>query len=125
MRIGINAHLLAFTENYRQAGLSRHIFELVNTIPRISPGDDFIAFVGSHEPPEQVRSQLPPNLRLSMSRFPTGKAPVRIAWEQALLPLAALRYKLDLLHSPVNVRPFLIPCPTVITIHDLIFLHYP
>ncbi|HKP54198.1 MAG TPA: glycosyltransferase family 1 protein [Chloroflexia bacterium] len=125
MKIGINAHLLAFTENYRQAGLSRHIYELVTTLPRTDPTASFVAFVGNGDIPPDVTANMPRNLKLSRSRFPTGRAPVRIAWEQLVLPFAAARMKLDLLHCPVSVRPFISPCPVVITIHDLIFLRYP
>jgi glycosyltransferase involved in cell wall biosynthesis len=125
MKIGINAHLLAFTENYRQAGLSRHIYELIASVPRVVSSDSFTAFVGNGDIPHGFRRQMPSNLTLSRSRFPTGRAPVRIAWEQLALPLAALRARLDLLHCPVSVRPFVSPCPVVITIHDLIFLRYP
>ena len=41
------------------------------------------------------------------------------------MPFSAARLGFDLLFCPVNVRPILSPCPTVITIHDLIFLRYP
>src|SRR5207237_1001423 len=67
----------------------------------------------------------PANLKFAQSRLPTAKAPVRIAWEQTVLPLACMKEQLDLLHCPVNVRPFVSPCPTIVTIHDLIFLRYP
>jgi glycosyltransferase involved in cell wall biosynthesis len=50
---------------------------------------------------------------------------VRIAWEQAIGPAAALRERLDLLHGPVNALPLAAPCRGVITIHDLAFLAHP
>ncbi len=125
MKIGINAHLLAFTENYRQAGLSRHIYELLANVPRHRPTDKFTAYVPSGDISAEFRQQMPDNLELSQSRFPTGKAPVRIAWEQTILPVATLKNRLDLLHCPVNVRPFFASCPVIVTIHDLIFLRYP
>lgn len=125
MNIGINAHLLAFTENYRQAGLSRHIYELLASVPSRRPADRFIAYVPPGDIPPDFRQQMPDNLRLTQSRFPTGKAPVRIPWEQTLLSAATYRDRLDLLHCPVNVRPFVARCPVIVTIHDLIFLRYP
>jgi glycosyltransferase involved in cell wall biosynthesis len=125
MRIGINAHLLAFTENYRQAGLSRYIYEMVSQLPRVEPRWDFTAFVGNGRIPRDFLSAMPPNLDFSRSRFPTVRAPVRIAWEQTVLPAASTRAHLDLLFCLVNVRPLVSPCPTIITIHDLIFLRYP
>ncbi|MER2598167.1 MAG: glycosyltransferase family 1 protein [Caldilineales bacterium] len=40
------------------------------------------------------------------------------------LPWAAWRYGFDLLHVTYNAPP-LNPCPTVVTIHDISFEHYP
>src|SRR5207244_2704043 len=125
MHIGINAHLLAFTENYRQAGLSRYIYELLLRVPTIEHDHRFTAFVGNGPLPASLLKAKPANLEFSQSRLPTDRAGVRIAWEQTILPIASIRERLDLLHCPVNVRPFLSPCPTIITIHDLIFLRYP
>jgi glycosyltransferase involved in cell wall biosynthesis len=126
VRIGINAHLLAFTANYRQAGLSRHICELLLRVPVVEPRWHFTAFVGNGRVPHSFLSAKPGNLRLSASHLPTSKPPVRIMWEQAALPIATMRERLDLLHCPVNVRPVLFcACPVVVTVHDLIFLLYP
>jgi glycosyltransferase involved in cell wall biosynthesis len=125
MRVAINAHLLAFSADYRQAGLSRYIFEMVRLLPAAMPRDRITAFVGNAPVPPDFAESLPANVRLSPGRFPTERAPVRIAWEQAVLPFAARRARADVLFCPVNVRPVLSPCPTVVTIHDLIFLRYP
>jgi glycosyltransferase involved in cell wall biosynthesis len=125
MRIGINAHLLAFSGNYRQAGLSRYIYELLLRLPAIDSTYRFTGFLGNGPLPGNFVRAKPANLRLSRSRLPTGSAPVRIAWEQIALPVVSARERLDLLHCPVNVRPFLCPCPSVVTVHDLIFLRYP
>jgi hypothetical protein len=123
MHIGINAHLLAFTGNYRQAGLSRYIYEIVVQLPLHRPHNKYTAFVGSSPIPSDLPR--PANLTFSPSRLPTVRAPIRIGWEQTVLPLATLRQRLDLLFCPVNIRPVASACPTVITIHDLIFLRYP
>lgn len=125
MHVGINAHLLAFTPDYRQAGLSRYIYEVVTRLPRCDTRSRFTAFAGNAPVPSEFAANKPPNLKIARSRFPTAKAPVRIAWEQTVLPLASARAKLDLLHCPVNVRPLISPCPVVITVHDVIFLRYP
>ncbi|MEO8287200.1 MAG: glycosyltransferase family 1 protein [Chloroflexota bacterium] len=125
MRIGINAHLLAFTSNYRQAGLSRYIYELVQQLPVVDPQNHYTAFVGNGDIPAGFLAATPSNLSYSRSRLPTVKAPVRIAWEQTILPLATARERIDLLFCPVNVRPVVSTAPVIITIHDVIFLHYP
>lgn len=125
MRVGINAHLLSFSGSYRQAGLSRYIDELLFELPRVANDLDVIGYTGNEPLPPETEARKPANLALSRSRFPTQRAPVRIAWEQAALPFAALRHRLDLVHCPVNVRPLFSPYPTIVTIHDLIFLRSP
>jgi len=45
----------------------------------------------------------------------------RYMFEQVHLPLLLHKYKLDLLHSLGYVAPILLPCPSVVTIHDLNF----
>src|SRR3954454_7719826 len=47
------------------------------------------------------------------------------AWEQAGLPLAALRARDAVLHVPNCFLPVLRPCPGVVTIHDLAFEAFP
>src|SRR5436190_13745371 len=125
MRTGINAHLLSFSQSYRQAGLSRYIYELVTRLPAIGRDDTFTAFVGNSPMPTGFLRARPRNLKLSKSLLPTASAPVRIAWEQVGLPFAAGRERLDLLLCPVNVRPIVCPCAAVVTVHDVIFLRYP
>lgn len=125
MRVGINAHLLSFEGNYRQAGLSRYIDELLFRIPRLAPDLDFTGYTGPATLPAEVQARKPANLALSRSRLPTQRPQARILWEQTALPLAAARDRLDLLHCPVNVRPFALTTPAVVTIHDLIFLKVP
>ncbi|HST04273.1 MAG TPA: glycosyltransferase family 1 protein [Chloroflexia bacterium] len=123
MHIGINAHLLAFTGNYRQAGLSRYIYELVDLMPRLQPTTTFTALTGRAPIPDSFSAA--PNLHFAHSRFPTARAPIRILWEQTVLPVASARQGLDLLFCPVNVRPIFSTCPTVVTVHDVGFLRYP
>jgi len=130
-RIGIDAHLLSFAGSYRQAGVSRYIAELLRDFATVDPtaGQTYTAFVGPEPVPPTF---LPPQraagvgaLRFVHSRLPTGKPPVRIAWEQALGPLAALRARLDLFHGPVNALPLAVPGRGIVTIHDLAFLAHP
>lgn len=43
-------------------------------------------------------------------------------FEQILLPRLALRMKADLMHCTSNTAPFFLPCPLVLTLHDIIFM---
>jgi glycosyltransferase involved in cell wall biosynthesis len=126
-RIGIAAQLLSFAGSYRQAGVSRYIAELLRDFATADPaaGQTYTAFVGPVPvPPTFLPAEGGP-LRFVHSRLPTGRPPVRIAWEQALAPLAVARARLDLLHGPVGALPLAAPCRGIVTIHDLAFLAHP
>ena len=62
---------------------------------------------------------LPPHA--SIERVRPGNALLRIP---LAMPIQALRNGYDLLHVTYNAPP-LCPCPTVVTIHDISFEHYP
>ena len=71
MHIGINAHLLAFTANYREAGLSKHIRDLVASLLEQDKANRYTIFVGSGaaaRPADYARS---PRAQFSVSRWPT------------------------------------------------------
>lgn len=121
MKIGINAHLLSGQTGYRRAGIHQHIFQLLQhlELPEGIQGS-LVAFTGFHAPPLTN-----PNLQVEYTRWPTERRLVRIAWEQVLWPVAAARHHLDLLHSPAFVTPVLNTRPTVVTVHDLSFIHLP
>ncbi|CAA9574864.1 MAG: Glycosyltransferase [uncultured Thermomicrobiales bacterium] len=128
-RIGIDAHLLSFAGSYRQAGVSRYIAELLRALAgdADAAGDhDYLAFVGPEPvPPGFLPASTTGRLRFVHSRLPTARPLERIAWEQALGPVAALRARLDLIHGPVNALPLAAPGRGVVTIHDLAFLAHP
>jgi glycosyltransferase involved in cell wall biosynthesis len=123
MHIGINAHLLARTGTYREAGLSKHIAALVRHLLALQTPHHWTVFVGQGQRPPWLTDS--PHVTVRESRLPTLRPPVRIAWEQTILPFDAARYRLDVLACPVNVRPLLPTPPAVVTVHDLVFLRYP
>lgn len=123
MRVAINAHLVAFNQTYRQAGVSKYTELLINNLGEIDHDDEFIVYIGNQARPASFASAL--NFQVKASRFPTIKPPVRIGWEQTLAPAVLLRDRPTLLHCPVNVVPLAAPCPTVLTIHDLGFILFP
>ncbi len=69
--------------------------------------------------------------RRSWGALPAGFAerplftPAHHGLEQLTLPLELLAARLNVLHSPDFVPPFVRPCRSVITVHDLAFLLYP
>ena len=119
MRVGINGLLLSSGQNYRKTGVSRYIESLLAHLPDEAAGAGLIAYVD-----DSARGA---GAGITWRRTPISvtRPPVRIAWELVALPVITRRDKLDIFHGTVNVVPFGLDCPSVVTIHDLAFLRYP
>ena len=115
--IGLNAHLLSGQAGYRRAGIHGYIAHTLAHLPDVDPDLRYTVFVGEGAPPEHSR------LLVRRSRLPTGRPAVRILWEQTVLPWQL--DGLDLIHGLAFVTPLLARCPSVVTVYDLSFLHYP
>lgn len=48
----------------------------------------------------------------------SASATVRVLYEQVVVPYVAARANAALLHAPVNVAPFRLPCRMVLTVHE-------
>ena len=119
VHVGLNAHLLSLGSDYRSAGITWYIYNLLANLPEIDPDIVCTAFLSER------RYEGSPPLGLRLSRLPTRRPAVRIVWEQLIQPFAARRAGLDLLHGLAYVGPLGSWCPSVVTIHDLSFLFYP
>ena len=117
--VGVNAHLLSLAEGYRSAGINSYIYNLLRVLPVAAGEMAYTVFLSER------RYDGAPGLRLQLSRLPTNLPPVRILWEQAILPWEARRAGIDLLHNMAFAGPLVSSCPTVVTVHDLSFLFYP
>ena len=118
MQIGLNAHLLSGKAGYRTAGIHGYIDGLLRHLPAAVPSDwHLTAFVGAANP-TQIDG-----LTMRQSRLDTESPLRRIVWEQAFQPFAL--GKLDLYHALAFVAPLALNLPSVVTIYDLSFVHYP
>jgi glycosyltransferase involved in cell wall biosynthesis len=128
IHVAINAQLVTFGQTYRNAGVSRYTFTLLEALNQLA--DDqlrYTVFVSSAEAGAAAGSPLghSPRMRLEPARWTTDKPIKRIAWEQARLPARLRETGANVFHAPVNVLPERLPCPAVVTIHDLAFVRYP
>jgi glycosyltransferase involved in cell wall biosynthesis len=64
-------------------------------------------------------------VRTIAARAVLERRPVRLAWEQAVLPWLVSRERVDVLHCPHYTQPVLAGVPTVVTIHDATFFSDP
>ena len=127
LHVAINAQLVSFAQTYRNAGVSRYTYTLLDGLSRSVSAQRYTAFVASPEADAAARSPLAAreNLALVASSWPTTGPQQRILWEQLALPGELRTREVDVFHSPVNVLPARLPCASVVTVHDLAFVHYP
>lgn len=116
-RIAVNAHLLSGEAGYRRAGIHHYIAQVLSHLPQDGNSEYTIFTRFSGALPRRN------DFALQGSHWPTESRSVRILWEQLVWPWQAR--KLDLMHSMAFVVPFIAPCPTVVTVYDLSFLHFP
>lgn len=117
--VGLSAHLLSLGENYRSAGASWYIYNLLCHLPAADPDLRYTAFL--YEPRFSPR----PGMRVRRPRWSTATPWKRIAWEQVAAPVASRREGVDVFHAMAFVAPVMVQSPTVITIFDLSFLLFP
>ena len=128
MHIGINAQLLSFGENYRNGGISRYIRYLLTELAQQPGQHEYTVFVNGQEVVERLKRQAGhPQISYVPVSWPESKPIVRVAWEQFTLPSLVRQRHIEVLHSPANVLPELLPrnCAGVVTLHDLAFLRFP
>jgi glycosyltransferase involved in cell wall biosynthesis len=105
LRIGIDATLL---RPDRITGVERHALALLGALARHAPGE-IVVFVRPDAPPALA------TLPVERVRAPfTARVPVDQAW----LPLAARRARIDLLHTLAFPTPVLWRGPSIMTVHD-------
>jgi len=116
MRIAIDATSIP----PRPAGAGTYIYNLVLALGEVDQENDYFIFARRGAFPEG----LAPNLHLIPLGLPTR--PLRLAWEQSLLPLYLRRLRVDLLHSPHHTLPWLAGgVKRVVTFHDVTFFLLP
>jgi glycosyltransferase involved in cell wall biosynthesis len=113
MHIGIDARLIY----HQPAGISRYTRRIIKAMATLNQTDDFTIF--------QHRRHAEPLVEQKNFHRATLYSPVHARLEQAMVPLELMRFRLDLLHSPDFIPPLHTRVPTVITVHDLAFLHWP
>lgn len=118
-RIGIAALLWREGDGYRSAGVSAYTARLVRGLTQMqTPHHITVLLPGDAPLPTELAAVQP-----RATSWPVRRAPLRMLWEATVLP--RLARELDLLHAPVNVLPPRLPCPGIVTIHDLAFLRFP
>ncbi len=114
MKIGIDARMYG----PKQGGLGRYIQQLILHLEKIDADNEYAIFLRQ----ENWDEYQPANPRFK-------KILADVPWygwrEQILLPRILNKAKIDLMHFPHWNAPLFYRGPFVVTIHDLLLLHYP
>jgi glycosyltransferase involved in cell wall biosynthesis len=121
-RLGINALYLL---PRRVGGTEIYARRLVAALARERPGLEVVVFCGREAGAELPDPEWPASVRVVTLPFRAAVKPLRLAAELALLPIAAERAGVDVLHSLGTTAPLHGRFARVTTVHDLIYHHYP
>ncbi len=119
MHIVLNAHLLSNRAGYRTAGIYGYIYHTLANLPAFAPDHwRFTAFVGAEN------THTFDGMTMQHAPVDTEAPTRRILWEQMMQPFAIR--DADLYHALAFVGPVW-PAgpPTVVTVYDLSFVHFP
>ncbi|MGE3269554.1 MAG: glycosyltransferase family 4 protein [Chloroflexota bacterium] len=123
MRIALNAQLLSNAASYRSGGINRVLQHLLTELPNVPGDEQYLVYAPAGQANRSLLAS--PRYRRRLTRLPVERPPVRIAWEQTVLPLELLREGADLLHALGFVSPVGWRGKTVVTVYDLSFLRFP
>jgi glycosyltransferase involved in cell wall biosynthesis len=120
LRIGVNALYLipggvGGTEIYLRC--------LLNVLAEIDSSNEYVIFTNRETGADIAPAK--PNFSIAHQAVRATFRPARLLWEQAALPLALRRHRIDVLFSPGFTSPALCPCPTVTVFHDLQHKRHP
>ncbi len=105
LRIGVSCRALL----QREGGVKRYLSTLIPALLEEGKRHEFVLLYNGPDGP---------------GRFPGaeevyGRAPHRVLWDHIVVPRLARRAGLDVAFFPKGQMPFGLPCPAVVTIHDL------
>lgn len=117
-KIGLNAHLLSARAGYRTAGVHGYIYNVLRCLPDAAPEDwSFTAMVGG------LNQTTFDRMTMRRAGWNTESPTRRILWEQFAQPWQLNEF--DLYHAMAFVSPLVNFTPSVVTVYDLSFIHYP
>lgn len=116
MRVGLDARALA---SPIRSGVEQYVINLTRALATLETAPEIVAYVDRPLPkgePTAIGDSGPVRIELLEARR---------GWLRAALPWRLWREGADLVHLPSTILPPLLPCPAVVTVHDLAWAKYP
>src|SRR5262245_37544245 len=116
MKIGIDARFLTHPQH---GGFKTYTENLVAALADVDRENEYILYV-DRVPDHTAKLPVRPNMHVRI--VPGSASLLGMPWrEQIRLARQAARDQLDLLHSPSQTAPLRLSCPSIVTIHDMIW----
>ena len=115
MRLGLDARTLASPV---RSGVEHSVINLTRALAALPEAPDIIAYVDRPISDPALAALSSERLKISLLRARRG-------WLRAALPWRLWRDRVTLVHLPSTILPPLLPCPAVVTVHDLAWARYP
>ena len=112
MRIGIEAQRIFRAKKH---GMDIFALQLIKNLQAVDLENEYFIFVKSG--PDRDCLEETENFKIVELRGFTY-----LDWEQIALPIAVKKMKIEVLHCTSNTAPLFVNVPTVLTIHDVIYL---
>jgi glycosyltransferase involved in cell wall biosynthesis len=120
MRIGINALYLL---PGKVGGSETYIRNLVRSLLAVDSDSTYCIFINKES--KGVFPESDPRVTIVLCPLEATNRPMRILWEQFILPFQVWRHKVDVLLSAGLTSPFFCPVPSVLVIYDLQHINQP
>src|SRR5260370_21548191 len=117
MRIALDATAIPRT----RGGAGNYVFKLVQALAAVDRENHYVFFAKRVHVQELGIDQA--NVTFAAVDHPTR--PLRLIWEQSILPFRLRRLAVDVLHSPHYTMPLVKVCRSVVAIPDLTFRLLP
>ena len=115
MRLGLDARALASPV---RSGVEHYVINLTRALAALPDTPDIIAYVDRPISDPELAA-------LSSERLNVSLVQSRRGWLRAALPWRLWRDGVDLVHLPSTILPPLLPCPAIVTVHDLAWARFP
>lgn len=119
MRIAVNTRVML---KDRMEGVARYTYEITRRLVLDHPEDEFYFFFDRDYDDEFLFAENVTGVILN----PQARHPALwITWFEISIPKALEKYKIDVFFSPDGYLSLRTDVPTLLTSHDLAYLHYP
>jgi glycosyltransferase involved in cell wall biosynthesis len=120
VRIAINALYLL---PGKVGGSETYIRNLVKSLSKLDSYNTYVLFINKES--IGIFQESAPRLTIVPCPIRAQNRPIRILWEQFILPFQVRRHKIDVLLSAGMTSPFFCPVPSILVIFDLQHVNQP